>query len=242
MTTLKYNWFSLNNKISVRETKKRFYNRFCFSVEYFCPGGRCLSSSLSESDIKAALELRTSLAVYNYAGSWRAKKTQFELFEVSNLANMLKVKLDNPDNIKFRVEEPHIQIYAETEGLLYQIASGDLSAQKCNLRRVTAPKDQDTLELLNSGSILLTKSNGYLYKIILKDGKYANGNKAAIRNYLINLGDVIKMSPSVLRNLSTTYDHAWNIWFYSNDKNIVAMIELIEPGCVTNIHMVVDSQ
>jgi len=238
---LKFNWRSLNNKIIVKETRKRFYNRFCFSLKYFCPGGRCLSVANLKSDIESILDYRKSLSVYNYAGSWRAKKSQIESVNVDHLAEMLTIKLENQKDIKFRVEEPYISIYAESEDILYGIAN-NLIDQKNNLLELTAPKDRECFDLLKSGTVLLTKSNGYEYKIILKDGRYANDSKIGIRNYLINLGDLVKLSPSVLRNLSTPYDSAWNLWFYSNDKNIVTMLELIEPGCVTNIHSVSEHQ
>lgn len=238
---LKSNWKNLNNKLIIKETKKKFYNRFCFSVKYFCPGGTCLSNATSKSDIEKNLNYRKSLSVYNYAGSWRAKKSQIASVNVDYLAEILSVKLANQSNIKFRIEEPYITIYAESEQILYQIAN-KLIDQKDNLKELTAPKNKEIFDLLCSGNVILTKSNGYKYKIILKDGSYPNNSKLLIRNYLINLGDLVKISPSVLRNLSTPYDSAWNLWFYSNDKNIITMLELIEPGCITNIHDVSEHQ
>ena len=103
------------------------------------------------------------------------------------------------------------------------------------LEKVTAPKNEEIKQLLDSGSIVLKTDIGYRYKFICKEGICEN--KRSLCTYLEQLEDQVKISPAVwnvMRNHSMKY--VWHVWFYANDPDLKTMLNIIEPNFVTNIH------
>lgn len=229
MATL--DWTKFNHKVEIKSTKKKMYGRFYFSGQYFCPGGRILQSShpTIEDAIQHRIEWHKS---YNYGGSWRAAKEHINEILAERLLDFKQTINQFQGQIKVRVEEPYVTFYTETEEKLEEVITS-LPAWRKDLKTVhlTDPKLKDLLEQ----NFVITKVDlGYSHKVVLKDGNYKN--KPNIQSYLEGLGDVVKVSTSVYRNLEKSYPYAWGIWFYTNDPNVVVMLNMIEPGCVSNIH------
>lgn len=148
------------------------------------------------------------------------------------------IKYNKPTGTYLRVEEPFVRIYGQTEQLLYNIASNELAAWKLNLCELHKPINTRAELLLDRGNIVMKTNIGYRYKFLLRDGYYGEENKLALCNYLTQLGDIVKVSPTVKHNLMSNSKHLWRGWFYSNEYDIKTMIDLIAPGAVSNIHEV----
>jgi len=231
-------WKILNKDIEIKETKKKFYNRYFCSLKYFCPGGRALLSSNPnlEEVVNFRLEFEKSYS-YNYGGTWRQFRTHYQ--EI-NIPQLLEVKLGRDEyknQLLVRVEEPNITFYTVNESTMYEFANKYLSAWKNNIKTVFVPKDEKSKQSLEQGFILVKQKTDYPYKIVCKSGRCYN--KSAITNYLYNLGDTVKVSDSVWTLLENHSDSIWNVWFYTNDPSIADMLNIIEPNFVTNIHKLV---
>ena len=73
----------------------------------------------------------------------------------------------------------------------------------------------------------------------MRDGYYGEENKLALGNYLAQLGDLVKISPTVRRSLMIHGKYMWRGWFYSNEYDIKTMIDIMVPGAISAIHTVV---
>jgi hypothetical protein len=166
-------------------------------------------------------------------GSWRSHKEMLSMYDLEQLEKFRFIR-NNYKDIKFRVEEPNITLYAEDEQELYNIVSKDLSSWVDRIVMVTRPANEQAREFLENDNILIKVDRGYNYKVVLKEGNISN--KVALYNYLYSLGDNIKVSKTVWASLASTRPWVWGAWFYVNDPDLVTMLNIIEPGVVANIH------
>lgn len=234
-----FDWKKLNSNVQIDDTKKKYYGQYYCSLKYFCPGGRIiLRTGADEATISNAVEMRQSYnRQFNHGGSWRAKRELAERVDVDQLNAIHHIKIKYGTTIRFRVEEPHLKIYSRDESTIIDIAT-ELSSWGNKLEYVSRPRDGAAQAHLDSGSIITKTDIGYKYKIVCKDGTC--NNKKSIVGYLQALEDQVKVSKSVWRNL-TSYktNWTWGVWFYANDPQLVNMLNIIEPGFVTNIHEMV---
>lgn len=234
-----FEWKKLNSDVRLEDTKKRFYQKYFCSAKYFCPGGRIIQHPANDTAerIVDAIEFRKQYhKMYNYGGSWRAMREKTDLMEVPQLLEFAKLINGYKDTVKFRVEEPHITLYTETESELYNIVS-TVPAWNHRLISVHRPANAETLDILKSNAIILKSDIGFKYKFVCKDGSCAN--KQSVYAYLDNLGDQVRVSKTVWTMLERPGSYVWNVWFYANDPTIANMLNIIEPNFITNIHEVV---
>lgn len=227
-------WKKLNSNIQILDTKKKFFNQYYYNIKYFCPGGRIILHD--KTDISEAVDLRHKLSnrAYNYGGSWRATRQQNDQIDQHQLTAVRDtIQLYN-GTLKVRVEEPSLTFYSTDESVLMDIAKQHLKDYTDKIVSVHRPASADVLTQLAQGSILVKSEIGYKYKVFCKEGMCANKN--AIYTYLSAIGDQVKMSPTVQKNLSRPGEYVWGIWFYTNDPQIANMLNIIEPKFVANIH------
>lgn len=239
-----YNWTRLNPAIGFVPTKKKLFNQFYYSLRYYCPGGRIISngsnSELTVNDIAPLLAARKlNFTMFNSSRSWQAGRERIDGVSQDQLIAFFNVRAANLSNLRFRIEEPYIKIYAETEEMLYNIAANELSSWKADLVDIQRPESQHIIDLLATGAILSSKGEEFRYKVILRDGRYTADIKQTVYSYLVNLNDLVKLSPTVVRNLTSKQNYMWGVWFYTNDKDITTMLTLINPNLVANIHELV---
>lgn len=233
-------WKRLNSKVSIAETKKKFFNSYYYSLKYFCPGGRIIVNQpdMDLFGINNAIEHRHEMnRHYNYWGSWRVSRERLNDIDPLQLSDMSTIKKHYANVIRFRVEEPYVTLYASDEAVLYEIAQRHLKRWTHHISAVSRPNRDDLKNLLDEGVILVKTDIGYKYKFICKDGSCAN--KSSIHGYLQQLGDQVKVSKAVWRMLSKDTPFIWGVWFYGDDPNIANMLNIIEPNFVSNIHEVV---
>ena len=235
-----FEWKNLNSNVLLEDTRKKLYQKYFCSAKYFCPGGRIIQHPTNDTveKIEEAIEFRKQYhKIYNYGGSWRAMREKNELIDVRQLLDFSSVKEQYEETIKFRVEEPHVTIYSESEAELYRIVTTELAPWHQRLVTIYRPRNDKIAQVLNSNAIIVKTDLGYKYKFICKDGSCSN--KQAVYSYLDNLGDQVRVSKTVWTTLERPGSYIWGVWFYSNDPAIANMLNIIEPNFVTNIHEVV---
>lgn len=228
-------WKKINSAVHIKETKKKFFNRYYYNIKYWCPGGRIILTNL-DSDIEEAIEWRRARdRSYNYGGSWRSVN-QSHLMNNHQLNSMRNLK-HKFSNLKFRVEEPHVTIYSDNEQILYDLAESSLAEWNDHLISVHRPINDDVKKLLDDNAIIFKTKINYKYKFICRDGHCEN--KEYIYKYLDELGDQIKVSNTVWMMLEKPSKYIWGVWFYGNEKELSYLLNIIEPNFVSNIHEVV---
>jgi hypothetical protein len=231
-------WIQCNPKITVEHTTKKYFGKYLYKIVVYCPAGRLIDS---KDSMDLALAHRREVTKHiNYGGYWghRAnrdlEKADIPLLEI--LRNIRK----NVDNIKLRVEEPRIQVYAETENELKDLISNHFKSFTSHIESFSGPADADAEKALNSGAIIRKTNNGYSHKVILRDGRYTNDVKCSISQYLNGLGeDLVGVPTSCQDMLAKSSGYIWNAYFYTNDPSVTTFLNLINPSLVLNCHELV---
>jgi hypothetical protein len=197
----------------------------------------------AKGPMDAALEHRRTVAKNINHGGWWGRRTNPDLehADVEFLDMLREVRHDRSMGIKLRVEEPMIQIYADSDATLQTFVSTHFASnQKNYVRSISGPIDSEAEAVLNSGAIIRKENNGYQYKIILKDGRYTSEIKQNLLAYLENQGlEQVQLSSSARVMLSKSTGYVWNLYFYSNDISMITFLNLISPGIVSNYHELV---
>lgn len=232
-----FDWKKLNSNIQLLDTKKKFFNQYYYNVKYFCPGGRIILHD-QNLDLVEAIEIRhqADQRIRNYGGSWRPRYNEINRQISAEQLSDVRDMINSRPGLKVRVEEPNITFYADNETTLVEITQ-QLSAYSHHIVSVTRPAGAQVVEHLEAGAILIKKDIGYQYKVFCKESMCHN--KAAVYNYLVSIGDLVKITPGVRKNLSRGGDYVWGVWFYTNEPNIASMLNIIEPNFVSNIHKLV---
>jgi hypothetical protein len=233
-------WIQCNPKITVDHTTKKYFGKFLYKLVVYCPAGRLIDA---KGPMLAALEHRRDIAKNINHGGWWGNRSYKDLenADVEFLNTLREIRHDRSIGIKLRVEEPMVQIYADSDAALQMFVNKHFSSnQKTYVRSISGPVDSAAEAVLNSGAIIRKENNGYQYKIILKDGRYTPEIKQSLLNYLENQGPEQIQIPRSARNmLSKSTGFIWNLYFYSNDANIITFLNLISPGIVSNYHKLV---
>lgn len=232
-------WTQCNpNTIAFKPTTKKFFNKFLYKAVIYCPAGRLI---LSKDDLAIELERRREFNKHiNYGGYWGSHGGKdIENASIPLLEKIRQLKNNSP-KVKFRVEEPRVQIYAENEKELKQIVDQFDQAWKWRIEEVFGPENVEAENVLNSGGIIRRTDIGFKYKVLLKDGRYSAQTKSQLKHYLENLGDdQVKLSKSGMDMLSRPAGFIWSFYFYTNDLSILTFISLIDPTIVSNFHELV---
>ena len=231
-------WIRCNPKVTVEHTIKKFYGKFLYKIVVYCPAGRLIDS---KDPIDKALEHRKSIYKHiNQSGWWGHRHNRdLDLADIPLLETLRNIRRGQL-GVKLRVEEPRVQIYAETENDLIDIVKNQLSAFISSIESVAGPANDAAADILNSGAIIRKTDNGYTHKVILRDGRYRADVKEAILQYLDGLQIEIAGVPKSCREMFTkSSSYVWNCYFYTNDPSITTFLNLIQPGLVSNCHELV---
>lgn len=229
-------WINHNKNVALHATQKMFFKKYLCRLQIYCPGGR----SIFENDLRTSLEQRKNLSKsINPGGSWFSRNTRFLVDADAAQLSVVRDLLANKD-IKVRVEEPTVSIYAESESRLKEIIELFDHRFHDRVRTVSVPKNVEHAELLTENKILKrSRRNQYRYKVVLKDGRVDPARKINILNYLLSLGDIISIPKAAISMLENRYSGFWGIYYYTNDPSINTFVELIEPGVVANVYEIV---
>jgi hypothetical protein len=233
-------WNKKSPGMIFEETIKQYYGKYLWRLVISAPGVRLLESTANTLE-EALLHRREINKNYNWAGSWRTKLTDDNV-DLNLIKKIQEIKLKYGSVVRFRMEEPLLQVYAENEITLKLVASELGDQYLPNICSVSGPSSSEAEEILRSGAIIRRKPTEFGYKVILKDGRYSTHTKLKILNYLDNLGDVVKLSTGCRGMLNKPYPSMWSVFFYTKDPGVTTFLTLIEPGIISNIHPLVNRE
>ena len=229
-------WTQSNPKILIEPTTKKFFGRYLYRLCVYAPGGRIIHSKRS---VESEVDYRKSLQK-NITYGWWARGRDIGNADAELLTIIKSIKQNPAHNLKLRVEEPRIQIYAETEQELQDLVKNYFGKFWQNIETITGPTDSAAEAVLNSGAIIRKTATGYRYKVIVRDGRYDANIRASILQYLDNLGPETVGYPKSLREMfSKESGYVWNCYFYTNDLTINSFLNIMAPGLISNFHELV---
>lgn len=235
-------WIQCNPKITITHTAKKFFGKYLYKAVVYCPAGRLIDSKPNIT-MESALTHRLSVAkTINHGGWWGYRYNRdLESADLEFLTLMRDIRQNRTLGLKLRVEEPRIQIYAETDEQLQDLVNNYFNQnQKTFVESVAGPEDAEAEAVLNSGAIIRKSDSGYKYKVILRDGRYSNEVKDNLLQYLTNLGpEQVKVPRSGIQMLNKGTNFVWNLYIFTNDDSIITFLNLISPGIVSNMHELV---
>jgi len=235
-------WIQYNPKITIDHTTKKYFGKYLYKLVIYAPAGRLIDSKPGESMDRALQRRRAIYSQVSQNSWWGARQNRdIDNADIDLLEILRSIRLNRPAGIKLRVEEPRVQIYAETEQQLENLVKTHLGTQFCNhVESMVGPANNKCADILNSGAILRKKDVGYKYKVILRDGRYDFDAKQSILQYLLNLGeDQAQLPKSGYDMLNKHTSYIWNLYFFANDPQVTSFLSLISPGIVSNIHELV---
>ncbi len=230
-------WTKLNPTVKQISTKKKFFGKYLFKVNVWCPAARIVADQ-SGNNVAELLEQRINAIDWrsrSYGGSWdSAKNAQIkEHANIKQLQNFIDIKHQFKDQIKIRVEEPHISVYSNDEVILYNLVSKVLPNR---ILEIHAPSSKAAEDALNDGDVITKRISDYSYKIILKERMLTDTSlKENVKDYLYNLNEEVKMTKSLIRNLSSKYSYFLGGYFYCKDTKIVTFLNLMCPDLISGI-------
>jgi hypothetical protein len=231
-------WTKYNPNISVEHTTKKFYGRYLYRAVVYAPAGRVIDDKKS---IQSCIDYRRMLAT-SMSGWYQTRLNKdLDKVDISFLEKLRELRHNKLPGIKLRVEEPYIQIYADSLTNLENLVIDYFQHfPHSYVTSISTPADAKAEAILNSGAIIRKTDSGFKYKVLIRDGKYPPEIKHSILQYLYSLGtDQVTIPPGGIEMLTKTSSYIWNLYFYVNDPALVTFLNLISPGMVSNIHELV---
>lgn len=244
-------WINSNPTCKLRPTRKRYYERFLYRVRIYAPFARVLRKSYTEtpeasiwsqihSDVTAHKD-RVNQQIRLYISTYWADKAAREIndCQIDQLEYLYRKLRALSDKIRLRVEVPYIEIYAESEDTILDIVK-TMPERKTRVMDIHMPASGRDGDYLLRGEIYRPKSE-YDYQVNLRTILLTTGKRTQIYDYLINLGNLVKLTPGLIDALTRPkYAHSDNMWihqcyFYTNDTSICTFLNLIEPRLVHKI-------
>ncbi len=230
-------WTKLNPKIIQETTTKQYFGKYLYKIVLNVPGGRAINIKNDESIAIYLNERISAQRTYNYGGSWANHKlNELHQSNPEHLSILKDIKETYRNEVKFRVEEPWMQIYAESEDMLKVIAVALGEDLQKKIVSISAPK-AGTESALKSDKILVkSDKTPYKYKVMFRDGLYPVRIRNQILDYISNADVECKVSRGTKKMFSEQHSYIWGCFFYTNDLGIVTFIKLINPDIIGKIH------
>lgn len=220
----------MNPEIVEEPVTKSFYNKYYYRLEMKIVGSGFLrypDIPISDQVVRRQ-DMNRSV---NFGGSWAASRIRNPQSQDLALLSRIAECRDDFGSLKFRVEEPNLQVYAATEQELYKFVQ-TIKATGDYLTSISRPRNDQELELVKKGFTIKREEFEYPFKVHVREGRYHYQVRQQILNYLQNLGDEVKLPRNLIDSLSRNFDSVWNNYFYTKDKSILTMISLISPTFV----------
>lgn len=243
-------WTNSNPTCKLKLTSKQYYQRFLYRVKIYAPFGRLLRREYHDSpslplwnqiaaDVDARKEKVRFQITQHYSSYWsdRMLRHSDDCFE-DQLEYLYRKISGNKHKVKFRVEEPYIEIYTEDEQTLLDIVSS-MPKHRDRVMEIHWPGSR--MDALRRGEIFMPKIVDYDYQVNLRTILLPTTKRQQVYDYLSGLGDLIKMTPGLTDSLTRPrYTHSDNMWiyqcyFYTNDTSICTFLNLIEPNLIGKI-------
>lgn len=231
-------WTQCSPNITVDHTTKKYYNKYLYKIVIYCPAGRLIDD---KRPIDQALAHRQDIFRHITQSGWWGQRQNRDLDKAdTHLLDTMRLIRKTISTVKLRVEEPRIQIYAQTEDELVNLVLDHLQPFVKHIEAIAGPANAACAKILDSGAIIRKTANGYSHKVILRDGRYSAQVKESMLQYLQNLNIENAGIPDSCRNMFTkSSSYVWNCYFFTNDPDVIIFLNLIQPGIVSNIHELV---
>ena len=231
-------WTQCNPKIAIDHTTKKYFGKYLYKIVVYAPGGRLIDD---KGGIAESLLHRRDVIKNISHGSWWGHRFNKDLENADiEFLEILRDIRRNPIGVKLRVEEPRVQIYAETENELINLLKNQLHNFQHYVEIVSGPENSAAEAVLNAGAIIRKTNIGYTHKVIIRDGRYTTDIKCGLLSYLKNLSsDTVHVSDALTSILTGRSGYIWNAYFYTNDPSVTIFLNLIHPNLVLNIHELV---
>lgn len=217
----------MNPEIVEEPVTKSFYNKYYYRLEMKIVGSGFLrypDIPISEQVVRRQ-DLNRNV---NFGGSWAASRIRNPQPQDLTLLSRIAECRDDFSSLKFRIEEPNLQVYAATEQELYKFVQ-KVGATGAHLSSISRPRSDEELDLITKGFTIKREEFEYPFKVHVREGRYNYHLRQQILKYLENLGDEVKLPRNLVDSLSRNFDSVWGNYFYTKDKSILTMISLISP-------------
>ena len=224
-------WANLNKNIKFTHTKKMYFGRYLWRLEYNIPCAY-LVTDYNAKDIQQYIERQIQFEHYAKRQYYPTRKLRdWSTVDSVLLERIRQIRLDNKDRVRFRMESDSLQLFTETEEDL-KYFSEQIGCY--NLVSLTYPK-AGTESALLSGTVFMGEKTEHKYKIVLRDGDYSMDIKRQVLTQL-NADPDIKVPNQLYTMLNRRHGYIWNCYCYTNDTGITTILSLIAPGIVGKIH------
>lgn len=226
-------WVDRSQSIKTGITKKQYFGRYLWRLVYNIRRINVINDK-RVTDIRAYViqeqEYERNAAQVRYI----RYSSRWEHVDITLLERVRVVTVAHKNLIKTRTETDNLQIYAEDEQTLKDIAAQIDYDQ--GLEMISGPKPGT--ETLLTGDAIFMNNMPYKFKVILRDGSYSPAIKKSVLAQLESHEDV-KIPNSLSYLLRKNYAALWGGYFYCNDDSITTFLSLISPGIVGKIHPVI---
>lgn len=227
-------WKALYSNIAIESTAKQFYKKYCYRLELSVPGCK----SIFADDIREDLNNRIDhCRTYRYSGSWWnfRLKAHLDRADVNWLLFVKQLIVAFPE-IKTRFEEPKISFYSNDEESLKSLVEQIVIKKETNkLLSISGPADNTAKELLIENKIIVKKQPAWRFKVWLRETHIDIASRLQVRDYLQNLGDLVKLPAHTVEQLTKPSGWIWNSYFYTNDSGVVDFVKLIHPDIIREV-------
>lgn len=228
-------WTELNPAINVVRTNSKFYNRYPYKISYYIFGAFVLSYAKNTTEIHRVIsrKLYTSQTV-------NSAEFLISVNDHVRILDTIRVNLETyPVTFRKRTENNALSLFYDDLDQLYDFAAGPMQAHKSDLVLLSTV-NQNELELLNQGLIILRKPIPYNYRVNLRSGYYRDPtNIIALANYIRQIPDEIKIGQQLLHGMIQGNKYLNGGYFYIRDKRILDIITLIHPTLIRSYQRIV---
>ena len=234
-------WTALNPDIKQLETTKVMHRYYLHRLAIRAPGASMLRY---DGDLDRQIEKRNNAVSYNYGGSWRKNKLLDHDIE---LLKFIKQKVQDINNteitarppsggdlIRVRIEDPNIQFYSRSELVLKNLANTLRWGNDQHFVSIMSPTNAANEKFLLDGFVLRKREIQWPFRIVFRDGRYSTETKQQLLNYLLALGDQVRV-PKGLTEQLTKGGWIWGGYVYVHDPQLQSMLTLIEPRLVSKV-------
>jgi hypothetical protein len=242
-------WRNANNNTKIRTTKKAYFNRHLWRLEYNIPRADIITrpdvrfithwvdskkaayEQLFDNN-KNRLHADELRHYYGPGGYTSVEYDRIMKVDAKLLTELRELRGNMPEGARMRVEHDTLQIYADTEELLKDIAE---KIHTNEILSVTGPKEGTEQKLLEGAVLMSDSYSSFKYKIMLRDGTYPIHIKETLLRQLM-VADGINLPHHTLKSLKKKYTYLWGCYFYAEDDSLVTILSLVAPGIIGKVH------
>jgi hypothetical protein len=215
-------------------------------VKLYCPGGgiiRYETKSLTQSQLLEKFDLRIKilekLKSYNWAGSWYQCNTNEiqdlkEKVRTKDLLVLQNFKTRGNQDFQLRIEEPYINVYSNSESSLYELCS---KYSKDRILEIHRPKNKESIEILDNGSIINKAARDFQYLVHLKAHRFDNlVQKHKLVECLESLRPDVRFSSRLKKSIMSSNYYFIGGQFYAKDDSTTVFIKLKFPELIGKIY------